>query len=554
MNGRMLRTVLGAWVLSVPAAALGQAGGEKPKIPDLVYVKMATSKGEIVLELNQLKAPETVKNFLAYADGGFYDNTLFHRVMPEFMIQGGGYDVNKQKKEVRPPVKNESNNGLRNEPGTIAMAFEQRKPESATSQFFINLSSITRLDARGPRQGNAVFGRVIGGMDTVKGISLVPTENLARKLNVNFTNSPVEPVVIQSVRRVPAEEIKDLIAAATPAPAQPTTPVPGGVHVKMATSMGDIILELDQRRAPISVANFLSYSDEGFYNGTMFHRVIKDFMIQGGGMTPDYTEKPTKPPIRNEWQNGVKNVRGSIAMARSGPDTATSQFFINVVDNSRLDVPQADGAAYAVFGKVIHGMDVVDKIRNTPVKFDARADKGQPAAPITPVIINGVTRLSPGEVEALTAAAITEGAMAAKPAAAPADQSKADPMQIGQDLVKSKGVDISKGRKTASGLWHVDLVEGTGATPLATDRVKVHYTGWLVSGDKFDSSVDRGTPSTFGLAQVIKGWTEGLSTMKAGGKRFLVIPPELAYGAAGRPKIPPNSTLVFEVELLEVVR
>lgn len=554
MNGRILRTVLGAWVLSVPAAALGQAGGEKPKIPDLVYVKMVTNKGEIVLELDQHKAPETVGNFLEYVDGGFYDNTLFHRVMPEFMIQGGGYDVNKKKKEARPPIKNESTNGLLNETGAIAMAFEQRKPESASSQFFINLNNNVMLDARGPRQGNTVFGRVIGGMDTVKTINLVPTENLAAKINLNFANSPVEPVVIQSVRRVPAEEIKDMIAAATQLKTQ--TPTPGGLHVKLATSMGDIILELDQRRAPVSVANFLSYADEGFYNGTMFHRVIKDFMIQGGGMTPDYAEKPTKPPIRNEWQNGLKNVRGSIAMARTKvPDSATSQFFINVVDNSRLDMPQADGAAYAVFGRVIHGMDVVENIRNTPVKFDARADQSQTAAPITPVIIKGVTRLSPGEVEGFTAAAKPQGGSAAKPPVAPTDQAKADSMQIGQYLVKSKGIDVSKGQKSASGLWHVDVLEGTGATPKPADNVTVHCTGWFPDGNKFYSSYDKQPvkPLQQSAGGFIKGFTEGICGMKVGGKRYLIIPPALGYGPKGFGQVvPPNATLIYEIELLSV--
>ncbi|RMD61687.1 MAG: peptidyl-prolyl cis-trans isomerase [Planctomycetota bacterium] len=139
------------------------------------------------------------------------------------------------------------------------------------------------------------------------------------------------------------------------------------VLVKLQTNVGDIVLELDREHAPISVENFLRYVDEGYYDGTIFHRVIPGFMIQGGGY--DENLRPagkTHPPIKNEWRNGLKNTRGTIAMARTRvADSATSQFFINLVDNAFLDQPR-DGAAYAVFGKVVEGMDVVDKIAQIP--------------------------------------------------------------------------------------------------------------------------------------------------------------------------------------------
>jgi len=136
----------------------------------------------------------------------------------------------------------------------------------------------------------------------------------------------------------------------------------------MKTSKGDITLELLADKAPITVQNFLSYVDENFYDGTIFHRVIKGFMIQGGGLTPDLIEKPTKPPIKNEAANGLKNKRGTITMARMPEiDSATCQFFINHVDNSFLDHKDntAGGFGYAVFGKVIEGMDVVHAIANS---------------------------------------------------------------------------------------------------------------------------------------------------------------------------------------------
>ena len=136
--------------------------------------------------------------------------------------------------------------------------------------------------------------------------------------------------------------------------------------VTLHTSMGDITLELDAEKAPQTVANFLQYARDGFYDGTIFHRVISNFMIQGGGMTPDMAQKATRAPVENEANNGLKNKTGTIAMARTNdPHSATAQFFINVTDNGFLDhsAPTAQGWGYAVFGKVTSGMDVVEKIK-----------------------------------------------------------------------------------------------------------------------------------------------------------------------------------------------
>jgi len=159
--------------------------------------------------------------------------------------------------------------------------------------------------------------------------------------------------------------------------------------VLMKTSMGDIKLELYPQKAPKTVANFLSYVEDGFYDGTIFHRVIGNFMIQGGGFTPDMKQKETKPSIPNEAGNGLKNLRGTIAMARiSDVNSATSQFFINVVDNPNLDHKDETprGFGYAVFGKVIEGMDVVDKIKE--VKTTTKGYYGD--VPVEPVIIQSL--------------------------------------------------------------------------------------------------------------------------------------------------------------------
>ncbi len=137
-------------------------------------------------------------------------------------------------------------------------------------------------------------------------------------------------------------------------------------RVRLETTMGNIVLELDREHAPATVDNFLAYLNDGFYDGTIFHRVIDGFMIQGGGYTADFSRKQTRPPIKNEADNGLKNTRGSIAMARTrDPHSASAQFFINVADNSALDhkAPDARGWGYAVFGRVADGMGVVDEIR-----------------------------------------------------------------------------------------------------------------------------------------------------------------------------------------------
>jgi peptidyl-prolyl cis-trans isomerase A (cyclophilin A) len=155
--------------------------------------------------------------------------------------------------------------------------------------------------------------------------------------------------------------------------------------VKLDTSAGTIVVELDAAKAPKSVDNFLQYVKAGHYDGTVFHRVINNFMIQGGGMTADLKEKPTRAPIPLESKNGLKNERGTVAMARTNdPNSATAQFFINVKDNDFLNQPQArDGNGYAVFGKVVEGMDVVDKIRAVPT--------GPGDVPLTPVVIKRAT-------------------------------------------------------------------------------------------------------------------------------------------------------------------
>jgi cyclophilin family peptidyl-prolyl cis-trans isomerase len=175
----------------------------------------------------------------------------------------------------------------------------------------------------------------------------------------------------------PLQESEKQMAAEKTEKTKPQT------KVRIETTKGDIVIELNEQKAPVTCKNFLQYVDEKYYDGTIFHRVIKDFMVQGGGMNAQMRRKPTRPAIINEAKNGLKNDRGTVAMARtSDPDSATSQFFINHSNNDFLNFGARD-AGYAVFGKVVEGMDVVDKIANVKTKAGD--------VPVETITINSVT-------------------------------------------------------------------------------------------------------------------------------------------------------------------
>jgi len=170
-------------------------------------------------------------------------------------------------------------------------------------------------------------------------------------------------------------------ADATAPAAAPKDAAAAPVNVIFATSLGDLTIELWPDKAPLTVANILKYVDAGFYDGVVFHRVIPGFVIQGGGMTPDMQQKRTNPPVKNEGKNGLRNLRGTLSMARTNdPDSATSQFFVNLVDNKSLDFDGPYGG-YAVFGKVASGMDVVDKIAAVKTR-NAGMHQNVPAEPV----------------------------------------------------------------------------------------------------------------------------------------------------------------------------
>ena len=331
-------------------------------------------------------------------------------------------------------------------------------------------------------------------------------------------------------KKVVTENTADEAAAEEPAADES----PKFTYVRMETSKGPVLLELDNDNAPISTANFVEYVEDGTYDGTIFHRVIPNFMIQGGGFDADLKQRETRDPIKNEWENGLSNTRGTVAMARTGdPDSATCQFFINVKDNLFLDQGRDPGTAgYAVFGRVIDGMNTVDAIR-----YVKTARQQMPNMPVETVTIDRMTILNPEEAKTAMEDAAKKQAEAPETPVYPGDAT-GDATRV----------------ETESGLAYYDLVEGDGAAPQsAGSTATVHYTGWLTDGTKFDSSVDRGQPIDFPLNGVIEGWTEGVQSMKVGGKRKLIIPPDLGYGPQGAGGvIPPNATLIFDVELLDV--
>jgi FKBP-type peptidyl-prolyl cis-trans isomerase len=308
-----------------------------------------------------------------------------------------------------------------------------------------------------------------------------------------------------------------------------------GMYAKFETSKGDIYCALEFKKTPMTVANFVGLAEgaikntakaEGvpYYDGLKFHRVIPNFMVQGGCPLGTGTGDPGYK-FGDEFDETLKHTGpGILSMANAGPGTNGSQFFITHVKTDWLD------GKHTVFGHVIDGMDVVNKIvGNDTIKHLTILRKGK-------------------EAEAFNAATVFEFEKANVGAKAEA-KAKAEQEKMDKTLNETYG----SAAKTATGLRYIIEKEGTGKMPLATDQVTVHYTGYLLNGTKFDSSVDRGQPATFGLNQVIKGWTEGLQLMKEGGKTKFIIPSELGYGANGYPPvIPANSWLVFDVELIKV--
>ena len=320
-----------------------------------------------------------------------------------------------------------------------------------------------------------------------------------------------------------------------------------GIFVNFETSKGNIVIQLEYQKAPITVANFISliegknpfvkpeFKGKPFFDGLKFHRVIKDFMIQGGDPAGNGSGGPGYA-FKDEIVPDFKFDKGGIlAMANSGPATNGSQFFI-----THKDTPWLNGK-HTIFGYLVSGMDIVNAIAQDDLMKKVTISRvGASAKAFDAVKVfsdyfshkdEDDKRMADEKIN--RARKNVEANLAANPKVA---------------------AEFATAKITTSGLRYLVLQEGTGASPTATSNVKVHYTGMLLDGKVFDSSVQRGEPISFGLNQVIKGWTEGVQLMKEGAKYKFYIPSYLAYGeqGAGGGVIPPNADLIFEVELIKI--
>ena len=308
-----------------------------------------------------------------------------------------------------------------------------------------------------------------------------------------------------------------------------------GIFAEFITTKGKIVTQLEYQKTPLTVANFITLAEgtnlqvtnslkgKPYYNGLKFHRVIADFMIQGGCPKGDGSGDPGYR-FDDEFVPELKHsAKGILSMANAGPKTNGSQFFI-----THKATPHLDGR-HTVFGHVTIGLDVVDKIAKDDV--------------ITSVKIIRVGK----EAKKFDAEKIFNDYFVKK---AEADKIEAEKQKAAKEIALKE---FENATTTESGLKYIVLQQGTGNKPVATSNVKVHYTGMLLEGKVFDSSVQRGEPIDFGLNQVIKGWTEGVQLMQEGSKYKFYIPSQLAYGERGAGGvIPPNTDLIFEVELIKI--
>jgi peptidylprolyl isomerase len=330
-----------------------------------------------------------------------------------------------------------------------------------------------------------------------------------------------------------------------------------GLYAVFQTSMGDVVCQLHFEQTPLTVANFVGLAtgekefvdpatgaslQRPFYDGLKFHRVIANFMIQGGCPLGTGTGGPgyqfadeIVPELRHDGP-------GVLSMANAGPGTNGSQFFI-----THVATPWLDGK-HTVFGKVVYGQDVVNEMASVPMTG------AQNSTPVTDILLNKLLIVRSGAKAEAFDWRTTWSEHEAKQAQALAEQQAQEKTQM-EGLAKQLGFDLTAAQLGDLGLKWVVRSAGTGAKPSKGQTISVHYTGYLVDGTKFDSSVDRGQPfsTPIGVGRVIKGWDIAFQDMQVGEKRVLIIPASLGYGSAGAGGvIPPNATLVFDVELLGI--
>lgn len=320
-----------------------------------------------------------------------------------------------------------------------------------------------------------------------------------------------------------------------------------GIYANLQTSKGNMIVKFEDEKSPVTVANFVGLAEgkienkakaKGvpFYDGTIFHRVIKDFMIQGGD--PKGTGMGDPGYKFEDEKNDLKHTgKGILSMANSGPNSNGSQFFITEVATPWLD------GKHTIFGKVVNGLEVIDAI--------AAVEKGAQDKPKTDVVLQKVSVFSKGDAYKNYDAGkiFTDGkAKIAANNKAMAEKAEADAAKALETLKEGM-------TKTESGLYYKITQKTDGKMPKAGDNISVHYAGKLTNGNEFDSSYRRNEPIEIpiGMGRVIKGWDEGILLLKEGEKATFLIPPTLGYGANGAGGvIPPNAWLIFDVELVKI--
>jgi peptidyl-prolyl cis-trans isomerase A (cyclophilin A) len=334
-----------------------------------------------------------------------------------------------------------------------------------------------------------------------------------------------------------------------------------GLYCQIETSKGPITLALTFEETPITVANFVSliegkntqveekFKGKPFYNGIKFHRVIANFMIQGGCPEGNGTSGPGYKFVDEFHPNLIHNKAGVLSMANSGVGTNGSQFFI-----THKDTPWLDGK-HTVFGHVISGQEVVDKIAQDDVINSmtiirkGKAAKKFKAEKVFAAYFSTKEKNDQAQVEKNKVAVEKMNALKE------AEKKKQAEIEAQKEKERQAAIEkeFANASTTPSGLKYIVIQEGTGNQPVATSNVKVHYTGMLLNGKIFDSSVQRNQTIDFGLNQVIPGWTEGVQLMKEGAKYKFLIPSNLAYGERGAGGvIPPNADLIFEIELIKI--
>lgn len=329
-------------------------------------------------------------------------------------------------------------------------------------------------------------------------------------------------------------------------------------QVRVETSEGAFTLELDAAQVPVGVTHFMDHVERDFYRGLLFHRVLKNGIIQGGAYLPTMQRRTdgTRAPDGLELRTGLSNLRGTVSLIQvtGRDDSPPAEFFINVSSNTGLDDPLGV-VAYIPIGRVTEGQEVVDRISGVPVdkhpKYAAGLSSVVPVKPVVIVDIKVSRPLNRTEVQRVVDERTHRSLDAAAAEVASEEQHFNDALQRLDSAAKDAGREVVT---TPSGLKYVDVRVGKGAQPLLEDRIVMHFRGMLLNGAELNNTFLEEKPATKRMAELVAGLREGVVTMGEGGKRLFLVPPSLAFGSMGIPgRVSPHSWMFYEVELLEVL-